>query len=48
MIPLFEVEMPESAAKFFQFLMEIAAFDIIPTDDAFAFAFNAEPPEPLT
>jgi hypothetical protein len=47
MIPLFEVQMPESASDFFSFLMEIAAFDIIPTDDAFAYIFDAEPPDPL-
>lgn len=47
MIPLFKLEVPSNAGAFFNYLMQIAAFDIIPTDNLFNFLFDVEPPEPL-
>lgn len=39
MIPLFEISLPVVTGEFFKFLMEVAAFDIIPTDDIFTYMF---------
>lgn len=48
MIPLFEISLPIVTGEFFKFLMEVAAFDIIPTDEAFAYMFSADPPDALS
>jgi hypothetical protein len=32
MMPLFYISLPANAAVFFNFIMQIASFDIIPTD----------------
>ena len=40
--------MPQNAGEFFNYLMKIAAFDIIPTDDLFEIIFEVEPPDPIT
>jgi hypothetical protein len=34
--------MPASAASFFNFVLELAEFDIIPTDDAIDWIMNTE------
>jgi len=48
LIPLFaDIHMPPATTEFFAFLMEIAAFDIVPTDEPFALAFGTEPPDPV-
>ena len=48
LIPLFaDIHMPPATTEFFAFLMEIAAFDIVPTDEPFALVFGTEPPDPV-
>jgi len=42
------VTLPDNAGSFFNFLMKIAAFDIIPTDELFGYMFNTEPPDAIT
>ena len=39
--------MPPDTTKFFATMMEIAAFDIVPTDEPFTWFFGTEPPDAL-
>lgn len=48
LLPLFNgIYMPPDTTAFFATMMEIAAFDIVPTDVPFALAFGTEPPDAL-
>ena len=48
MLPLFaNIYMPPDTTAFFATMMEIAAFDIVPTDEPFAWVFGTEPPDAL-
>jgi len=47
-LPLTNIVLPGNAAYFFSFLMNIAAFDIIPTDELFDELFKYENKEPPT
>lgn len=45
LFPLFEVQIPESTKIIFSALMAIAAFELIPTDLIYQYAFNSDPDE---
>ena len=40
MIPLFKITLPDNAANFFAYVMQIAAFDVVPTDTIFGYIFS--------
>ena len=47
LMPLLDVLMPANCGYFFSFLMTIASFDIIPTDDLYASMFKLPESEPI-
>jgi hypothetical protein len=47
MMPLFSVNLPHNAGVFFGFIMQIAAFDILPTDSFYDTYFNIQETEPI-
>jgi hypothetical protein len=40
MIPLFKIILPENAAAFFAYVMQIAAFDVVPADTICLYIFS--------
>ena len=47
MMPLFSINLPANAGVFFGFIMQIAAFDILPTDSFYDTYFNIDETEPM-
>jgi hypothetical protein len=47
LMPLFSIKLPPNAGLFFGFLMEIAAFDLLPTDDFYAEYTDTEESDPI-
>ena len=47
LIPLFKINLPGNAGAFFNYLMQIAAFDVVPTDDIFTAVFMTDAPDAL-
>jgi hypothetical protein len=46
-MPLFKIKLPPNAGSYFGFIMQIAAFDILPTDDFYADYTNIEETDPI-
>ena len=47
-LPLFNITFPGNVAFFYSFLLNIAAFDALPTDELFDWMFAAEEKEPIS
>ena len=48
MLPLFNISTPHNLEMVFKILMDIAAFDILPTDDIFGLVYKVEHTDPLS
>jgi len=48
LMPLFKVNLPGNAAVFFNVLMTVASFDVLPTDNFYDKVLNTTPTLPLT